>query len=136
LPLEAFSPFTFDSETLAWRRCRVVEFSDPLYRIEWVDEDVKSTSAKDVGRISLRFDFDNPERFELRRRYAFCEREAVVALLQWRLYLAAQDGSEFTRLDPAVLGRIVQRVCLDSKLLPPLIQEAIEEYYLGLKLGK
>jgi hypothetical protein len=84
--LNAFSLYSFDSQSLVWRECKIVGYQDPLFQIIWPGTD----HVKELYRISVRFEFDDEFRFDERRARAIQWRYEEERLIRLYAYLASE----------------------------------------------
>lgn len=124
-PVLGYTMYTFDRETLVWQKCQVVDYKDPFFIIKWD----KKEKTKEVYRISLKFEFDDPMRFEIRRRKAFVARAKVEKEL--KLFAYIQSLPPGPPPQASILDDILNLLPPQYKILPrikDLMQEVIGTY--------
>jgi len=135
-PVKAYSLYAYERVRLEWRECIVFHYdtSTKLFFIKW-DE---LSKPKQVYRISIRFDFDDPVVFEKRRQKAIMIRSIVEREIRLDSFLRLQFNADLKRIPPTMLSHIISKVPLHMKnhiIFPELTNDVISEFEFGQKLG-
>lgn len=121
-PIPAHSMYMTNDGACSWVPCTVIAISGNNYTIRWNN----TGKTKVVHRLSVRFDSEDKERFELRRDLAVEHREETVSNIKQQTYLQMKTEDEAVKQDPKIMEDIIRRLprrMRGSRHLTTLVQE-------------